>query len=298
MDQYANLPELDDETLSAAYDEMSFWLYIISDHLKFLRSGLDPTQEELFRVLDDRAYQIDRLLKDLQKTKDMPGSISVLIGPVLTIAANTRDFTQFMADGIKACRILSITPYEMALHMIRETIFFIAVMHSIANLPMPSREVLDIPDRATPLSITARRLFQYLSGEIRTKALWEELAFWSHDFADHAMFIWALTRPDQKKLQRRALQYEHNFTKLYRQVISINNFNRYFPRILRYAINMTEDFKGFLSTILDSQRQCDIQTNGWPQLSDHMIRETDYLLNILQLRSAGGQEQIKNFVFL
>jgi hypothetical protein len=283
MDQYATLPELNDETLSAAYDEMSFWLYIISDHLKFLRGCLDPTQEELFRVLDERAYQIDRLLKDLQKIEWIPGSISALIGPVLTIADNTRDFIQFMADGIKSCRILSISPYDMALHMIRETSFFIAVMHSIANLPMPPREVLDIPDSATPLSITAGRLFQHLTSETKIKALWEELAFWIHDFADHGMFIRTLARPDEKPLQRRALQFERTFTKLYRQVIRTNNSDRNLPRTLKYAFEISEDFKGFLSTVLDSQRQCDLQTNGWPQLSDHMIRETDYFLNILQI---------------
>lgn len=283
MEQPLNLPELTDETVKAVYGEMVFWLYIFSDHLKFLRSGLDPAQEELFRVLDERTYRMDRLIRDVSASGGVPSQLTGMIEHVQAVAVNTRDFKHFMTEAITSCRVLSIVPPVLANHMRREVDFFIAVTRGSLGLPMPQRQVLDIPDGNVPLGLTARQLLNRLNEEQKFSALWEELVFWSIDMAEHGGYLAGTFKPDQGELRRRAQMFERNFEQLFRRVTRMRSIEREYIRFRRYAFELAEDFRSYLSDFSDSQRQCSIQTNTWPKLSDHMIRETDYFIDVLRI---------------
>ena len=128
------LPALSPGLAMGVVEEMRFWLHIMSDHARLIRSGLDVADEGLFRYVDCLGVCIDELLAAVQSACPpfAPGQVECLIAEVNSRVTPLRDLKRNLAAMVRECRIHMQLPADMLEHIRREADFFL----SIINRPM------------------------------------------------------------------------------------------------------------------------------------------------------------------
>jgi len=122
--------------LLAALDEMNFWVRIMGEHAKFIRGGMDPTEEQIIRTADAFSVRFDRLLSQVRLTvlADSP-RINILVDTSITETIPLRDFKVGLTRLIEACSVTSELPAALLDHIRREADFFLTMLYG----PVPAK---------------------------------------------------------------------------------------------------------------------------------------------------------------
>lgn len=269
-------------------DEMSVWMPLLSEHLKVHRGGLDinPKQECIFRNLDNSARQMDYLtslvMAAASGNSSSPRELTPIMLPQVTAV---RDIKQFMYQGIKACEILSIIVPEHADHMRRETDRFIGIIGG----PKPTRAQLGIPGGDKRVLGVPRLLISDLPDKAKFTDLVEEIMFFSHINEEHAHVTAMSTKPEiQEKIAKKAKEFEKLFSENMQKAASVEQKGRGLDKLISETLKLMKDFRSFGMTLVEATEKCAVpghQTNTWPSLFDHVIREGDYFVELLMLGS-------------
>ena len=272
--------------LSAALDEMSVWMPILAEHLKFHRGGIDPSvkQDCIFQNLDYASRQIDYLtnmifspIEVMSEIKKSP--VKTILPQVLAVS----DMKKFMYEGIKCCEILSIIPSMLADHMRRETDRFIGIIGG----PKSTRKELGIPGGDKKVLGIPRLLLATLPAKEKFTAVVEEIMFFSHINEEHSHHIAMTTKPDiQEKYARKAKEFEKLFKENVSRAKAVEDRGKGLERLIEDTLKLMKEFKSFGLMLLKGAESCTLpeeQTNAWPLMDDHILREGDYFVELLQI---------------
>ena len=273
------------DSTSPILDEMNVWLPILSEHLKFQRGGLDPSikQDPIFRNLDFAARQMDFLV-NMMFAKGSPGpEMSDPAAVVLPQAIAVRDMKVFLYEGIKCCEILSILSPDLTDHMRRETDRFIGIIGG----PRPTRRDLGIPGGDKLVLCVPRMLIAELPDKEKFTVLVEEIMFFSRINEEHAHQIAMTAKPElQEKITKKAKEFEKKFKENMEKAKSVEERNKGLHRLIEETLQLMNDFKDFGMQLNKSAQSCSLpggQTNSWPLLDDHVLREGQYFIELLKM---------------
>jgi hypothetical protein len=108
--------------------EEIFWNQIMSEHAKFIRGLLDPTEVELFDTANNFGKQFDELTKEAKQALEQPASIAKVTADSLAAAKGIRDFKTQGTKGLIECKIKSIALPLLGDHVVREANHFIRIL--------------------------------------------------------------------------------------------------------------------------------------------------------------------------
>lgn len=274
----------------AVLDEMQTWVRIVAEHLKFHRGGLDPSleQDQIFRTLDMLARRTDLLYAQIFGSNmaahyDFDTILNTTIAEV-TVA---RNYKVFMFEGIRDCRILSIVPAGLADHVRRETDRFLGILGRVIGEPTPTRQTLGIPDGNKRVQSIPRLLIPSQPPQVRFTDVLEEIMFFSRIHGEHAGHISMAIRPVvQESVRVRAKDFETRLLGNIDRAKAVENSGQGFDRLVTDSHNLAVQFRDFVQELLNGVRTCQVptgQTNAWPLLIDHILRETLFWIGILEL---------------
>jgi len=270
--------------INVVLDEMRVWMPILSEHLKFHRGGIDPSikQDCIFQNLDYSARQIDYLTGMIFPMEAAAYDISrdpakTILPQVLAVS----DIKKFMYQGIKSCEILSIIPSELADHMRRETDRFIGIIGG----PKSTRKELGMPGGDKRVLGVPRMLLAELPPQEKFTAVVEEIMFFSHINEEHAHHIAMTTKPEiQEKLTRKAKEFEKSFKENLDRAKTVEEKGKGLERLVEDTLKLMKEFKNFGLLLQKGSQSCSLpgeQTNHWPLMDDHILREGDYFVELL-----------------
>ncbi|ADL08401.1 hypothetical protein Toce_1664 [Thermosediminibacter oceani DSM 16646] len=82
------------------------------------------------------------------------------------------------------------------------------------------------------------------------------------------------------------LQWERQIRRLYNEIGKAFRASRSPEPFISISINIMKHWGGFLQRLLADLTRCTIpgrQMNVWPRIVDHMIRENNYFIEVLEI---------------
>lgn len=112
----------------------------------------------------------------------------------------------------------------------------------------------------------------------------DQKIFWDRIMAEHAQFIAHLLDPTEVALIDQADNFADLFFRLRQQAETLRNvgFGSVLP-LVREEIRATRDIRNFKSTAEELILQCSIKSIIIPLLADHVLREANHFLRILEI---------------
>lgn len=270
----------------AALDEMKFWLEIMLDHGRFFRNGLDPTEENLFHAADSYAKIFESLLSKVTHQNNLPPQrLNNLIIKVMHTENDFLDFNRNLEKMIRSCRALAILPADLLDHAQEEAIYFLSKLRRLSGADTLPRSELGIPDGSLLLSVP--RLLIPRFTDILPGIFFEESLYWILDSVEHTGVLALYFRPRfQEQWVEQTLNYGTRLQDLYDRVLQASQNSGDFLPLIPAIQNTVGEWRNYLAQLFRIVSNCSIptgQANFWPRLADHMRREADYYLEILNI---------------
>jgi len=260
--------------------EINFWVEIMKDHARFMRNGFDPTEDRFFDEAHEFYKRFKYFTSGSERGREGDEKLLILQNLVLDFVG----FKSRVGAGIQACKILSILPAEFIFHIRREAMFFLGILARLRGGPRLTRQELNIPGQGLATTVP-QVLIPQLRREFREIA-YDELFFWLEINYDHAGVLAMYFRPGQEEYMRETLQWERQIKGLYDEVKRAFYASRSPEPFIPVSINMMKQWEHFLQKLLNDLTCCTIpgkQMNIWPRIVDHMIRENNYFLEVLEI---------------
>lgn len=273
---------------AAALDEMNFWIPDMADHAKFIRGGVDPSEESIFRAADAFAVRFDRLQAQVRSTSPADTArINFLMDTSITETVALRDLKEKLAELAGACGIASQLPAELFDHMRREADFFLTMLFRLRGQPGPPRDVLGIPDGNIPTAVAPKSLIPHMGGRVVEVARDENL-YWLKIHSEHGEVLPLIAyRPRvQEELYAETSRFGRELGRLLAEAAAIPLNPRAFRDFGRRVYPVMAGWRDFLRSLHRRVLQCDVPTgqiNAPALMLDHMAREAEYYLEVLQL---------------
>lgn len=249
--------------------ENRFWLEILRDHAVFVLNTLSPVKERdnihksiaYINVLTERIEEVDRL-KAICATEEV---VAAMNSQNYTLAVDFRNYQQHLLDKHLICELdINMTPTFLE-HMVREDEEYIRVLTLLQQ-------------GITELHPAAESIHQNM--------------LWLPDAAGHAAAIKCDLDMTEKKLIKKADEFEKTFLDLFFKTYELQEMILPYPRMLpvlqRHNLENAEEiacFVEYLKYIKCLVEECRILNAIMPLMPDHMIREELYYLQ--KLREAG-----------
>lgn len=253
-----------DPFVSRSIEEIRFWSRIMKEHSLFLRLGFRCEDTELineanyfyklFEGIEQRAYTFDLNVD--------PATITQFNTEVHTAVSHIWVFKRKILSLILTCRLPGQNNFPLLVdHVSREANYF--------------RNRLD--------ELNQGRL------EPLPDSIIDENVFFLRIMADHAKFIGHLLDPSERKLVDQAREFSHDFDQLLNQARDLDSMRpqSQTPPILgqfldqnRVSVKSLRDFK---KTARDLIAQCKIKSIIHPLLADHVFREAERFLEIIDM---------------
>ena len=130
------------------------------------------------------------------------------------------------------------------------------------------------------------RMYHTLLSKIESRSLLsknelhDQVLFWNDIMKEHAEFIRGLLDPSEEKLILTADKFADEYKKI------INNYGNNPNTLTSVSLNETVNFRNFKVTGEEGILNCQIKSIIVPLLSDHVVREANHFIRILQSFSA------------
>ncbi|MFD0048391.1 DUF2935 domain-containing protein [Actinomycetes bacterium NPDC127524] len=245
-------------------NEIRFWSRIMKEHSLFLRLGFRAEDTQL--ILE--ANQFYKLFERIEQTAHSytnqtdPEQIRRFNSEVQQAATNIFGFKRKVLGLILTCKLPGANNFPLL------------VDHT-------SREA----------NYSRKRLIELNEGKLKAlpDAIIKENVFFLKIMADHAKFIGHLLDPSERKLVDMARNFSNDFDQLMYQAIDLESMKPQSQTIPlldqfldqnRVSVSSLRDFK---KTARDLIEQCKIKSIIHPLLADHVFREADRFLEIIDM---------------
>jgi hypothetical protein len=253
-----------DAFVTRSLDEIRFWSRIMKEHSLFLGLGFraEDTQlkkeaNQFYAIFED----IERRAHEFQSDAD-PFTIQAFNTEVRVAATNIWAFKRMVLGLILQCKLPGQTNFPLLVdHVSREANYF---RNRLEELNAGKLEPL--PD-----------------------AIIDENVFFLKIMADHAKFIGHLLDPSERKLVEQAREFSNDFDTLVFQAVDLSHMrpqSQTIPLLSQFvdenrvSVKSLRDFK---KTARDLIEECRIKSIIHPLLADHVFREAERFLFILDM---------------
>ncbi|MFS0838789.1 DUF2935 domain-containing protein [Paenibacillus sp. 1P03SA] len=253
-----------DVFVSRSLEEIRFWSRIMKEHSFFLRLGFRCEDTQLINEANHfyRTFEtIEQRALSFPEETD-PAAIYTFNQEVHTAVSHIWVFKRKVLGLILTCRLPGQTNFPLLVdHVSREARYF---RNRLEELNQGKLEPL--PD-----------------------AIIDENVFFLRIMADHAKFIGHLLDPSERKLVEQARDFSHDFDQLLYQARDMDSMrpqsqtapllNQFLDQN-RVSVASLKDFK---KTARDLIEQCKIKSIIHPLLADHVFREAERFLEIIEM---------------
>ncbi|WP_347551366.1 DUF2935 domain-containing protein [Pseudalkalibacillus hwajinpoensis] len=252
--------------VSRSLDEIQFWSRIMKEHALFLSLGFSFNDSKLIQEAQqfiDLFEQIEEKLSTYSVNSD-PQQIATFNMQVYQAATSIWAYKRKVLGLSLRCEIISNNFPLLLDHTSREAAYF------------------------------AKRLKELNEGKLQPTAakIIKENVFFLRIMADHSKFIGHLLDPSERKLVDQAREFSHDFDQLVFQAIDLDSMRPQSetPPLLdqfldenRVSVVALRDFKKAAKELIE---ECRIKSIIHPLLADHVFREAERFLHIIDMFEA------------
>jgi len=116
------------------------------------------------------------------------------------------------------------------------------------------------------------------------KELAEQEMFWNRIMAEHSKFIRGLLDPTEDALIKKANDFGNEFDDLTRQATAAVDQTALLPAVTDKSLKAVKDIKDFKTAGTKGLIECKIKAIMVPLLGDHVLREANHFMRILEKR--------------
>jgi len=258
--------------VAQSLDEIRFWSRIMKEHSLFLRLGFRCEDTQLIQ----EANQFYRLFEDIEQRSH---SFTNQTDPEQMRRFNSE--VQQAATGIFAFK--------------RKILGLILT----CQLPGSNNFPLLVDHTSREANYFRKRLIELNEGKLKplADAMIKENVFFLRIIAEHAQFIGHLLDPSERKLVDMARNYSHDFDQLVFQARDLESMKPQSQTVPlldqfldqnRVSVASLRDFK---KTARDLIEECRIKSIIHPLLADHVFREAERFLHIIDMFEKNLQTQ-------
>ena len=289
------LPALSPGLAMGVVEEMRFWLHIMSDHARLIRSGLDVADEGLFRYVDCLGMRIDELLAAVQSACPpfLPGQVECLVAEANQRVTPLRELKRNLAAMVRECRIHMQLPADMLEHIRREADFFLSIINRPMGWPVAVRSDLGIPappaEENSPACLAPRSVIPCM-GQGAAAILMDEIMFFADINAEHGVVLSLFFRPVvQDELSANTRQLGEAGLGLFREMSQARIAGASLADmrgLIAQDREAVSGWVGYLRCLKESIGCCRVptgQVNFAYHLLHHMEREACYTLELMDM---------------
>lgn len=238
---------------------VQFWLRIMKEHSLFMKLGFACSDVELIQ----QAEEFYNIFGDLEKQSCMIKCDEDFMAFVCRIMVPVKDIFCFKRHVLHLIIECEIGGYNYPLlidHISREAMYFLKLLRKINDGDMKS-----------PVD-----------------AIVSDNVFWLRHMADHARFIAGLLDPSERGFVEKANAFAVQFEQLQLQARDLDSMLWHFRPtndLIRFeadATNATIQIRDFKEAARDLISACKVVSLIPPLLADHVLREAEYFLEILE----------------
>lgn len=241
--------------------EIRFWLRIMKEHSLFIKLGLPCDQTALIEEAQ-RFYDCFAELEKQACQVQCDDHFRSFVKQVLTAVKNIFSFKRHLLHLLIECKIRGGSNYPLLIdHISREALYFYKILEKIRN------------------------------GEMRypVDAIVSENVFWLRIMADHLKFIRGLLDPSEREFIDKTNVLSNKFDQLQLHARDFDSMLWHFrptPDFIRFEKEVTDatirlrDFKAAAEELI---KQCAVLSLIPPLLADHVRREAEHFLEVLEL---------------
>lgn len=239
---------------------IQFWLRIMKEHSLFMKLGFACTDTELIC----RAEEFYKIFEDLEKRScniKRDKEFAEFVTKVMVAVKNIFAFKRHVLHLIIECRIGGFNYPLLIDHISREAMYFWKILQKIqdGNLEYPVDSIVS------------------------------DNVFWLRHMADHARFIAGLLDPSERGFVEKANAFAVQFEQLQLQARDLDSMLWHFHpiddlvRFEKDVTNATIELRDFKEAARDLISACKLLSLIPPLLADHVLREAEYFLEVLQV---------------
>lgn len=239
---------------------IQFWLRIMKEHSLFMKLGFACTDTELIC----RAEEFYNIFEDLEKRScniKREKEFAEFVTKVMVAVKNIFAFKRHVLHLIIECRIGGYNYPLLIDHISREAMYFWKILQKIqdGNLEYPVDSIVS------------------------------DNVFWLRHMADHARFIAGLLDPSERGFVEKANAFAAQFEQLQLQARDLDSMLWHFHpiedlvRFEKDVTNATIELRDFKEAARDLISACKLLSLIPPLLADHVLREAEYFLEVLQV---------------
>ena len=179
---------------------------------------------------------------------DLEDIIDDLNARTLNLLDDVIAFKKKLIESVQQCRILISLYITLLKHITREAEYYRETLKSLQHKKLPD------------------------------KSLCDELNFWNTIMGEHAEFIEGLLDPTEKDLKKAAENFAKYFEKLVKECIKTSE-----RQIILNSLEAAEEIQKFKREATIGLLECNIKSIISPLLGDHVLREANHYLRILNI---------------
>ncbi|TQR15299.1 DUF2935 domain-containing protein [Psychrobacillus soli] len=249
--------------VTRSLDEVRFWSRIMKEHALFLSLGFSFDDKKLIQEAQDFVSLFERIEEKLNtySPQSDPEEIRRFNIQVYQAATAIWAYKRKVLGLILRCEITSNNYALLVDHTSREAAYFV------------------------------NRLKELNAGIVEPQAtdIIRENVFFLKIMADHSKFIGHLLDPSERKLVDQARDFSHDFDQLVFQAIDLDSMRPQSETVPildqfldqnRVSVVSLRDFKKAARDLIEA---CRIKSNIHPLLADHVFREAERFLHIIDM---------------
>ncbi|WP_438823980.1 DUF2935 domain-containing protein [Bacillus sp. JJ1773] len=253
--------------VTRSLDEIRFWSRIMKEHSLFLRLGFRCEDTQLIAEANQFYHIFEQIEQQSHSftNQTTPDQIRRFNTQVMQAATNIFAFKRKVLGLVLSCKLPGANNFPLLIdHTSREANYF------------------------------RKRLIELNEGKLKAlpDAIIKENVFFLRIMADHAQFIGHLLDPSERKLVDLARNFSNDFDQLVFQARDLESMKPQSQTVPlldqfldqnRVSVASLKDFK---KTARDLIEECKIKSIIHPLLADHVFREAERFLEIIDMFEA------------
>jgi len=287
-----------------------FFGRIMKEHATFLEAGFTPKNSNLSQQADELKMQFDSLLADVVSISN--GIISQPVknsGEIVTpFTLKAEIATQYYTDipiqtsitqaelGLMGNGHFMATPMieqrvfllnQTAMNLIDAIIRFkVMILSDMLSCKIFTTNYPLLIDHILREAILYLKMVQRLQNReelnLEKEAL-EQESFWNRIMAEHSKFIRGLLDPTEEALIETADNFAHEFDELTKEAQEAMEKAMPISKVTNESLKATTDIRNFNTQGTRGLINCKIKSIILPLLGDHVLRESNHYLRLLNM---------------
>ena len=238
---------------------VQFWLRIMKEHSLFMKLGFACSDTELIC----QAEEFYNVFEDLEKHScniKCDEEFMAFVSRIMVVVKNIFAFKRHVLHLLIECQIGGFNYPLLIDHISREAMYFLKLLQKIQD------------------------------GEMKypVDSIVSDNVFWLRHMADHARFIVGLLDPSERGFVEQANAFAVQFEQLQLQARDLDSMLWHFcPNndLIRFEKDVTQatvQIRDFKEAARDLISACKVVSLIPPLLADHVLREAEYFLEVLE----------------